>query len=286
MPDGTTICAHCGWDATTAIIRPPRRSLKGALLGGGWRLLVLGFILLIPLVGFTRFRATGPGPDLATTLRWMVAGDGGRAAELITIHRAHEIAAAAARYGVRELAAPSFEGDWEETLAPYATMHVRGWMPLLFYSATTGMAPHSVEVFYEVRAVDGWGRPYRITTRELGRGRPWHEDEQVAADLEAGLRMSFFEKSPIRMTGEDEWLRLEITSAGRDGSFATDDDLTLVSYLPTGFTIHLSRLEPEKLNRELEAAYTKGSHHFRLDGSRWDLIDARLLAEHRLEYLP
>ena len=37
-----------------------------------------------------------------------------------------------------------FEGDWAATLEPYATMNVRGWMPLLFWGATTGMAPASV----------------------------------------------------------------------------------------------------------------------------------------------
>ena len=52
-----------------------------------------------------------------------------------------------------------------------------------------------------------------------------------------------------------------------------------------GITIRLSR-DQEKLQKELERAYTLGRHYFRVEGARWDLIDARLLAEFRLEYLP
>ena len=85
LSPGTTICRSCGWDQTTSLARPPRRSLRATLAGGAWRLLVYGLILVLPVVGFLRLRATGPGPDLATTLRWMARGDGGRARELVTI---------------------------------------------------------------------------------------------------------------------------------------------------------------------------------------------------------
>jgi len=282
---GTTICRHCGWDLTTAVTRPPRVSLWGAVRAGGWRLLLYGALVALPVLGFARFRATGPGPDLGTTLRWMALGDRGRAAELVTIHRAHEIGSAAARYAVRELEAPSFDGDWERVLAPYATMWVRGWMPLLFYGATTEMAPHSVREFYEVSSDDGWGRPYRTEVRELPRGEDRAGDEQVAADLAAGLQVSFFKLENPEFEPDTDWMRLEITSAGRDGSFDTDDDLRMVSYLPVGFTLRLTR-RPEDLQRQMEAAYIRGQHYFRIEGSHWDLIDARLLAEHRLEYLP
>jgi hypothetical protein len=282
---GSTICRHCGWDLTTAVTHPPRVSLWSAVRSGGWRLLLYGALLALPVLGFVRFRTTGPGPDLGTTLRWMALGDGGRAAELVTIHRAHEIGSAAARYAVRELEAPPFDGHWERVLAPYATMWVRGWMPLLFYGATTDMAPRSVREFFEVRSDDGWGRPYRIEVRDLPRGEDRASDEQVAADLAAGLQVSFFKLENPEFERDTDWMRLEITSAGRDGSFDTDDDLRMVSYLPVGFTLRLTR-RPEDLQRQMEAAYTRGRHHFRLEGSRWDLIDARLLAEHRLEYLP
>jgi hypothetical protein len=282
---GQTICSSCGWDATTAVIRPPRRSPLRWLAGGLGRLVLYGVIAAIPVMGFLRLRATGPGPDLPTTLRWMVVGDGGRAEELVTIHRAHEIAGAAARFAVEQLASPTFEGDWADTLAPYATMNVRGWMPLLFYGATTGMAPASVQVFYEVRSTDGWGRPYRIATRDLHRDDDWSQDEQLAADLAAGLQSSFFTASPPELDRDRDWQRLEITSAGADGRLDTDDDLRLVSYFPVGFTLRLTQRQAE-LNRELERAYLLGRHHFRLEGNSWDLIDARLLAEFRLEFLP
>ena len=84
---GSTICLHCGWDQTTALAQPERPSVLEYLAKGGWRLVVYGVIFLMPVLGFMRLRSTGPGPDLATTLRWMAFGDGGRAAELETIHR-------------------------------------------------------------------------------------------------------------------------------------------------------------------------------------------------------
>ena len=103
---GSTICLHCGWDQTTALAQPERPSLLEYLAKGGWRLVVYGLIILLPVLGFMRLRSTGPGPDLATTLRWMAFGDGGRAAELETIHRMHEIGSAASRYAVREMELP------------------------------------------------------------------------------------------------------------------------------------------------------------------------------------
>jgi hypothetical protein len=285
LADRTTICRHCGWDLTTAVVRTPRRSIWDTIRAGGWRLLVLGALLALPFVGFARFRTTGPGPGLLTTLRWMAFGDSGRSAELVTIHRAHEIASAAARYGVRELETPPFDDDWERELAPYATMWVRGWIPLLFYGATSDMAPRSVQEFFEVRSEDGWGRPYRITNRTLPRDEPRADDEEVAADFAAGLQVSFFLYEDPVFDPDTDWMRLEITSAGRDGDLDTVDDLHLVSYMPVGFTLRLTR-RPEDLQRQMEVAYEKGRHYFRLEGSRFDLIDARLLAEHRLEYLP
>ncbi len=285
MSPAETICPACGWDSTTAIARPPRPPLMAVLRGGAWRLVVYGAIAALPFIAFMRLRATGPGPDLATTARWMVSGDDDRTEELVTIHRAHEIAVAAARLAIDTLNPPSFEGDWTEILAPYATMYVRGWMPLLFYGATSDMAPASVRTFFEVKADDGWGHPYRISTRVLTRDEGWLEDAEVTADLEGGLSPSFFASPLVELPDDRDWMRLEIESGGHDGRMDTADDLRLISYLPVGLTIRLSR-DPQKLERELERAYTRGRHYFRVEGSRWDLIDARLLAEFRLEYLP
>jgi hypothetical protein len=285
LSERSTICRHCGWDFTTAVARPPRPSILELLRGGAWRVILYGALIALPLVGFARFRATGPAHDLATTLRWMSIGDDGRSSELVTIHRAHEVAAAAARYAVRELEPPPFDDDWQEVLPPYSTMWVRGWMPLLFYGATTDMAPASVREFFEVRSEDGWGRPYEILVRHLPRDQDHEQDADVAADLAAGLQTSFFNQAAPEFDRDTDWMRLEIASAGRDGAFDTADDLRLVSYFPVGFTLRLTR-RPEDLQRELDVAFTRGRHYFRLEGSRWDLIDARLLAEHRLEYLP
>ncbi len=285
MPPGVTICRHCGWDQTTALARPPRRSLRAVLAGGAWRLLLYGLILAVPVVGFLRLRATGPGPDLATTLRWMALGDDGRARELVTIHRAYEIATAAARFAVREQEVPPLGDDWADTLAQYATMNVRGWLPLLFWGATTSSAPPSVRTFYEVRADDGWGRPYRVAARSLTRGRGEPEDVQVAADLDRGLQASLFRTAAPDLDDGNDWMRLEIVSAGRDGRFSTADDLALVSYSPVGLTLRLTR-DPGQVQRQIEHAFVRGQHYFRVEGSRFDLVDARLLAEFRLEYLP
>ena len=69
-----------------------------------------------------------------------------------------------------------------------------------------------------------------------------------------------------------------------DGAFDGGDDLRMVTYVQVGRTLRLSRT-PEEIQRELEAAFTRGRHYFRFEGNAWDLIDARLLAEFRVESL-
>jgi hypothetical protein len=277
---GATICLDCGWDQRADLAAPPRRSILAQLSGGGWRLIVYGLILALPILGFMRLRTTGPGPDLPTTVRWMIFGDGGRAAELETIHRMHEIAAAASRYSIREQELPPFDGDWEDILARAATARIRGWIPLVFYGADTGMAPASVREMYEVRSVDGWGRLYRVNMRPLERDMAALDDPQVAADLDQGLQATFFTKAEPDFE-HGQWVRLEIESAGQDGDFDTADDLRMVTYILAG---HVFRLlyDPQEVQRRIERAYTIGRHYFRLEGNTWDLIDARLLAEYRL----
>ncbi len=280
MPRGATICPLCGWDLSAILSAPPRPTFWQKLRSGGWRVIVYGLLIAVPILGFMRLRTTGPGPDLATTIRWMAFGDGGRAAELETIHRMHEISSAASRYGVREIEMPPFGGDWVEVLAPASTARVRGWIPLVFFGADTGMAPASVRDMYEVRAEDGWGRPYRISTMPLPRGDETRDLPLVAADLEAGLQATFFTMDEPDLEHGD-WIRLVIDSAGVDGKFQTADDLRMVSYVQVG---HVFRLlyDTDEIQRRIERAYTIGRHYFRFEGNTWDLIDARLLAEYRL----
>jgi hypothetical protein len=277
---GATICLHCGWDQTTILARPESVSLAEYLKSGGWRLLVYGLLVLLPILGFMRIRTTGPGPDLVTTVRWMIFGDGGRAAELETIHRMHEIGAASSRYSLREMELPPFDGDWQEILARAATARVRGWMPLVFYGADTQMAPSSVRELYEVRETDGWGRPYRITVRNIPRGDAAVADPVVTGDLEKGLQATFFTVDRPDLE-RGQWARLLIESAGRDGDFDTDDDLRMITYIRVG---HVFRLlyDPNQTQIEIERAYTIGRHWYRIEGSEYDLLDARLLAEYRL----
>jgi len=283
MPVRSTICSSCGWDLGTAVSIPPRRSILQTFVSGGWRFLVYGAIILLPVLGFARLRDTGPGPDLPTTLRWMASGDNGRAAELVTIHRAHEIGAAASRYAVREIEAFSFEGDWAPVLAPKSTMNVRGWMPLVFFGADTDMAPASVREFFEVRSVDGWGEPYRIETRIVDRGDGWENDPVIAADLEAGLQARFHTVDRPEL-GKGDWLRLVLTSAGLDGIFDTEDDLRFLSYSLVSAPLRMLA-DPEIVVQKIERNYTVGPQYFRVEGSQYDLIDARLLAEYRLTSL-
>jgi len=284
LPERSTICPSCGWDLSTAISTPPRRSILQIFASSGWRVVVYGAIILLPVVGFARLRDTGPGPDLATTLRWMAFGDDGRAAELVTIHRAHEIGAAVSRYAIREVEAFSFDGDdWAARLAPKATMNVRGWIPLVFFGADTDMAPASVREFFEIRSVDGWGNPYRVETRIIERGDGWKSDPVVTADLEAGLQARFHTVDRPEL-GDGDWLRLELTSAGRDGTFSTDDDLRFISYSLVSAPLQMLA-DPNLVVQKIERNYTIGPQYFRVEGSRYDLIDARLLAEYRLTSL-
>lgn len=272
-----SLCPECGADLAVAAARTRHRRLRpGALVV---RLLVWGALVALPVVGFLRLGRVGPGPDLATTLRWLALGDGGRAATLVTLHRAHEIAGATARFAVREMAAPDFDGDWASRLAPYSTMQVRGWLPFLFSAADASLAPAGARAFYQVRAADGWGRAYRVRTRTLARGQPWPTDPQVAADLAAGLKASFFAVGRPDFAAAS-WLRLELDSAGPDGTFDDGDDLAFVSYVPLEHTLRLSN-NREQVQRELDRVFVRGRQLYRIEGSRWDLVDARLLAEFR-----
>ncbi len=277
---GATICLHCGWDQTAELGAPPRPSILAQLRSGGWRLIVYGLIVALPILGLMRLRTTGPAPDLPTTLRWMVLGDGGRAAELETIHRMHEIAAAASRYSVREQEMPPFDEEWQDILAPASTARIRGWIPLVFFGADTGMAPASVREMYEVRSIDGWGRRYRVNMRPLPRGLVALEDPQVAADLDQGLQATFFTREEPDLE-HGQWVRVEMESAGPDGVFDTRDDLRMVTYILVGHVLQML-YDPQEVQRRVERAYTVGRHYFRLEGNTWDLIDARLLAEYRL----
>jgi hypothetical protein len=250
------------------------------LRAGGWRVIVYGLILAIPLVAFTRLRLTGPGPDVATTLQWMVFGDGGRADELLTIHRMHEIGSAAARYSIREEEQPPFDGDWDKVLAPSATARILGWIPLMFFGSDYSMSPELVREMYEIKATDGWGRPYRLQVDRIGNGGLAPDDPVVLGDFDEGLQATFYTRdTPDFEYGE--WIRLLIESAGRDGDWGSGDDLRMISYIQVG---HVYRLlyDPREVQRRIERAYTIGRHYYRIEGSEHDLIDARLLAEYRL----
>ncbi|MCP4900598.1 MAG: hypothetical protein GY906_26845 [bacterium] len=282
LKPGASICPDCGWDLTVAATQPMRRSLAATIVSAGLRVVFYGLLVLIPVLGFMRLQSTGPGPDLETTLRWMVFGDDGRAAELVTIHRAHEISLAASRFALRELESLDFQKDnWADALHPFATIHIRGWIPMIFMGADTGMAPTSVKEFYEVRKIDGWNNPYSVTSQTFAFDHSWENDPEITADLEAGLRVNFF-RMGVPDFEDGEWMRLALRSAGPDGTMNTADDLVFTSYMQVGLTIRL-QLDQSQIKREIEVAYTTGKHFFRLEGNHHTLLDARQLAEFRAE---
>jgi hypothetical protein len=267
------------------VVEHRRVPVAKLLLAVGWRALVLGTILAVCIVLFQRFRITGPGPDLATTINWIVQGDDGRSAELVTIHRAYEIACAASRYAVIEQAPPPIMEGWEDVLKPLSTIRVRGWIPVPFIGGLdAGMAGEAVRELYEIRVTDGWERPYRLSSVILPRrDEVWQEDVQVQYDLELGLQSSLFRLGKPDPSVSD-WMRLQIDSAGPDGTFSSGDDLRLVSYIQISQTFFYEEMAESRLRR-MEAAYMIGPHLFRIEGNRYDLIDARILAEHRFDMI-
>jgi hypothetical protein len=283
LPPGASICSSCGWDLTTSVPEHRRVPIGRLLLAVGWRALVLAGIVAVLVVLFQRYRTTGPGPDLATTISWIIHGDQGRSAELITIHRAYEIACAASRYAVIEQEAPPIMEGWEDVLEPLSTMRVRGWIPVPFIGGLDpDMAGAAVREIFQVRVTDGWQRRYQLTSVILPRqGKVWEEDVQVQHDLDLGLQSSFFRLGKPDPSVSD-WMRLQIDSAGPDGVFASGDDLRLVSYIQIGQTFFFEE-SAESRRRRMERAYMVGPHLFRLEGNSYDLIDARILAEHRFD---
>lgn len=276
-------CPDCGCDLAIAAATPSRKPAARRLVGVLPRLVLYGALIALPILGFMRLRVTGPGPDLETTVRWMIEGDGGRAATLLTLHREYEIATASARYAVKNLEAPSFTDDWAKELQPYSTIAIRGWLPLLFSGADATASPPSVRAFYEILPSDAWGHRYRVQTRILERGKRWAEDPQVKADLEAGLKKSFFEVAHPDFKSAD-WMRLQLSSDGPDGVANTGDDIVFISYFPLSHVFRVGT-DQRQVMQELDRQLVRGRQLFRYTGSRWDLIDARLLVEYRLDSL-
>jgi hypothetical protein len=58
----------------------------------------------------------------------------------------------------------------------------------------------------------------------------------------------------------------------------------MVSYIQVGYVFRLL-YNPDEVQQQIERAYTIGRQYFRIEGSDYDLIDARLLAEFRLTSL-
>jgi hypothetical protein len=122
-----------------------------------------------------------------------------------------------------------------------------------------------------------------VTTRLIQRGFDWQKDPEINSDLEAGLQAQFHTLDEPDL-GSGDWLRLELRSAGRDGVFETADDLRFISYSLASKPLRML-VDPGLVVKKIERDYTLGPQFFRVEGSRYDLIDARLLAEYRLTSL-
>ncbi len=278
--EGRSICHQCGWDGVLE-----HRTRPGRLRPLAWiaRLVLSALPVVLLLGGLQRYARTGPGPDLLTTLRWIVSGDDGRAAELATLGRMYEIARAVSRYTLLRLEPPSFEGDWQYQLVPYETAAVRGWYPLLFVMADAKSAPASVRELFAIEPVDGWERPWRIAVLTLGRDEDRSGVPEVTEDLTGGLQSSLFRRgAPDLATGS--WLRLRIGSSGPDGRWNTEDDIALIAWIRAERTFRAGTTL-QGLEGELKRDFLQGPVFFRITGSRWDLVDTRILGEFRLDLL-
>lgn len=253
-------CPACGADLGVA-------ALRGAPSGGGapWALFVVLVLVAAGIVAlWQRFRAVGPGPDLSTTARWLVLGDGGRRAQLATLSRAYETARAVARLTLDRGAPASLDEVGWRTIQSYSNADYRGFVSLVVWAADASAVRGRLAWMLAVDGRDGWGRPWRSTlTRWPGSGAP---DGFFPGVVAAGA-------APPRGRA---LFRLTLVSAGPDARFDTPDDLTLDAVFPAPRPVPIG--DPA-LEHRREEEIERGQVWVRVSGSDYDLIDARLLSE-------
>ena len=259
VPLGTSFCPECGADQELAATRE-RRPLRLP-----WFLLVsLTLIAAFTTLLVSRYRAMGPAADLATTLRHLVLGDGGRHNAVATLSRAYESSRAVLRYCIDEGVPKDAAGlDWAK-VAGYSNAEWRGFVSLIQWAAGADALQDRLAWLLAVDGRDGWGRPWRTTLE------PWPLLKQPAG-FYPGM-MAAGEPPP---TGRP-LLHLTLASAGSDGDHGTDDDIVFEALFPEPTPLRIAI--PEEIDRR-EFDLERGLVWVRWSGTDADILDSRVLAE-------
>jgi hypothetical protein len=231
-------------------------------------LTILVLVATATAVGWQRFRTVGPGPDLGTTVDWMLHGDGQRRPTLATLMRGYETSRAVMRFCIDNGEPCSFdEKEWPE-IARYSNALWRGFVPLVQWAASSSSIVGRLADLLAVDGKDGWGEAWKATIVPLPVGTS-PEDFYPGA-LRSG--------SPPP-DGRALW-RLDLVSAGSDRLPGTADDLRFEAVFPAPRPI---RLGDPAFHREREVELERGQVWVRWSGTELDLVDGRALAEFYLE---
>jgi hypothetical protein len=262
-PLGESYCQRCGADLALAATRR-RAQFRVPWLSA----LLLAAVVAASLAGWQRFRAVGPGTDLATTLRWMVRGDGERRPTLATLLRAFETARAVMRCCLDTGGPCSLEPSAWVEVAGYSNAAWRGFVPLVQWAAARTAITGRLAELLTVDGKDGWGTPWRASLAPLPRGTP-----------PAGSYAGALGPGPPPPAGRELW-RLVLLSAGADRRADTGDDIRFEAIFPAPRPIRLGDVtSAQERARELE----RGQVWVSWQGTDLDLVDGRILAEFYLE---
>lgn len=260
---GRSFCERCGADLALAAARPRRRLVVPWL-----SLLILAIVGGALSVAWQRVRVVGPGPDAATTWRWVLHGDGDRRPTLATLMRAYETARAVARCCLDTgEACPLSPADWR-TIAGYSNAAWRGFVPLVQWAAASTAITGRLADLLTVDGTDGWGRPWQASLeRVAGSERP------------GGFYPGALQSGSPPPAGRPLW-HLTLRSAGADGRGGTRDDISFEAVFPAPRPL---RLGDPVAHREREVELERGQVWVRWQGTDYDLVDGRILAEFYLE---
>ncbi len=260
---GASYCQRCGADLALAATRR-RSEFRVPWLAA----LLVAVLAAVSVAGWQRFRAVGPGSDLATTLRWIVRGDDQRRPTLGTLLRAFETARAVMRCCLDTGGPCSLERSAWAEVAGYANAAWRGFVPLVQWAAARPAITGRLGELLTVDGKDGWGTPWRASVAPLPRGAP--ANGYYPGALGAG--------SPPPV-GRELW-RLVLLSAGPDRRADTPDDIRFEAVFPAPRPIRVGdAASRQERDRELE----RGQVWVTWQGTDLDLVDGRILAEFYLE---
>lgn len=260
---GRSFCESCGADLAMAAAHPRRRLVVP--WGGLITLALVGAALTL---GWHRLRAVGPGPDLSTTLRWVLHGDGERRPTLATLMRAYETARAVARCCLDTgEACPLAPPHWAK-IAGYSNAAWRGFVPLVQWAAASTAIVGPLAHLLAVDGTDGWGRPWHAALEPTG-----------AAERPGGFYPGALQSGSPPPAGRRLW-HLTLRSAGADGKGGTEDDLVFEAVFPAPGPL---RLGDPVAHRDREVELERGQVWVRWQGTELDLVDGRILAEFYLE---